>query len=76
MFESNTPGYELLEKALKELESLNSRSLPSLNAFLEKNNLFMKKEDYRVLRSLMFKNKKWKMVRVYDYRIERRGKKK
>jgi hypothetical protein len=75
MFEPKAPGFELLEKELKELETLNSRTMPSFNAFLAKHNLFMKKEDYKVLRELMTKNKKWKLVRVYDYQITRRGKK-
>lgn len=76
MFERETPGYELLESTLKELEQLGSTSLPSVNAFLEKHNLFMTKADYKVLRELMFKNKKWKLVRVYDYQIVHRGRKK
>jgi len=76
MFEKATPGFELLESTLKELEQLGSASLPSVNAFLEKHNLFMTKADYKVLRELMFKNKKWKLVRVYDYQIVRRGRKK
>lgn len=75
MFEKATPGYELLEQELSELERTGAVSLPSINAFLEKHRLFMKKEDYRVLRGLMFKNKKWKMVRVYDYKVIKRGKK-
>lgn len=75
MFEPSTPGYELLEQELSELERSGSISLPSLNAFLEKHNLFMKQDDYRALRNLMFKNKNWKMVRVYDYKIVKRGKK-
>jgi hypothetical protein len=74
MFEKSTPGFELLEKELLELERTESTSLPSLNSFLEKYNLFMKREDYRSLRSLMFKNRRWKMVRVYDYKIVKRGK--
>jgi hypothetical protein len=76
MFEPKVPGFELLEKELKELETLNSTSMPSFNAFLAKHNLFMKKEDYKVLRELMYKNKKWKLERVYDYQIVRRGRKK
>lgn len=76
MFEKATPGFELLESTLKELEQLGSTSMPSVNAFLEKHNLFMTKADYKVLRELMFKNKKWKLVRVYDYQIVRRGRKK
>jgi hypothetical protein len=76
MFEKATPGFELLESTLKELEQLGSTSLPSVNAFLEKHNLFMTKADYKVLRELMYKNKKWKLERVYDYRIVRRGRKK
>ena len=76
MFEHKSPDYTLLENTLKELEQLNSTTLPSVNAFLEKHNLFMTKADYKVLRELMYKNKKWKLERVYDYRIVRRGRKK
>jgi len=76
MFEQKLPDYTLLEKELKELETLNLISMPSFNAFLAKHNLFMTQADYKVLRSLMTKNKKWKLVRVYDYQIIRRGKKK
>jgi hypothetical protein len=76
MFEKATPGFELLEKELKELETLNSTTMPSFNTFLAKHNLFMTKIDYKVLRDLMTKNKKWKLVRVYDYQIVRRGRKK
>jgi hypothetical protein len=76
MFEPKAPGFELLEKELKELETLNSTSMSSFNSFLAKHNLFMTKADYKVLRSLMTKNKRWKLVRVYDYEIRRRGKKK
>ena len=76
MFEPKAPGFELLEKELKELETLNASTMPSFNAFLEKHNLFMTKADYKVLRDLMTKNKKWKLVRVYDYQIVRRGRKK
>jgi hypothetical protein len=72
MFEPSTPGFELLEKELSELEKVGSH-LASLNAFLETHHLFMKQDDYKVLRSLMFKNKRWKMVRVYDYKIVKRG---
>jgi hypothetical protein len=76
MFEPKAPGFELLEKELKELETLNLTSMPSFNAFLAKHNLFMTQADYKVLRNLMTNNKKWKLVRVYDYEIVRRGRKK
>jgi hypothetical protein len=76
MFERQTPGYELLEKELKELETLHSICMPSLNAFLLKHNLFMTKVDYKELKKIMVTNKKWKIRPVYDYEIVRRGKKK
>lgn len=76
MFEKTTPGYELLEKELKELENINSLIMPSLNAFLAKHNLFMTKTDYKELKKIMVHNKKWKIRPVYDYKIVRRGKKK
>jgi len=76
MFEKTTPGYELLEKELKELETLNSTCMPSLNAFLQKHNLFMTKADYKELKKIMVLNKKWKIRPVHDFEIVRRGRKK
>lgn len=69
-------NYQLLEAKLKELESLEQRILPSLNHFLQENNLFITKEDLKVLKKLMTQNKKWKMQFVGDWQIVRRGKKK
>jgi hypothetical protein len=76
MFNRETPGFELLEKTLQELESLGSRSMPSLNAFLELHHLFMTTQDYKELKKIMVDNKKWKIRLVHDYEIIRRGKKK
>lgn len=76
MLEHKTPGFEILEKELNELERLGIISLPSLNAFLEKHNLFMTKEDLKELKKIMKENKKWKIICVYDRKIIRRGKKK
>jgi hypothetical protein len=76
MFEKTTPGFEILQKELDELERLGGTSLPSLNAFMEKNRLFMTKQDLIELKKIMKENKKWKMVCVYDRQIVRRGKKK
>jgi hypothetical protein len=76
MFNREIPGFELLERELKELELLNSRSMPSLNAFLEKHHLFMTEVDYKELKKIMVGNKKWKIVPVHDWSIVRRGKKK
>ena len=75
MFEPKTPGFELLEKELKELETLNSRTMPSFNAFLAKHNLFVTKNDIKMLRTLLKDNRNWKLVKVTDYHITRRGKK-
>lgn len=76
MFTKETPGFELLQKELDDLERLGATSLPSLNAFLEKNHLFMTKADLTELKKIMTKNKKWKLVCVYDRQIVRRGRKK
>jgi hypothetical protein len=76
MFERQTPGFDVLQKELDELERLGGTSLPSLNAFLEKNRLFMTKQDLFELKKIMKENKKWKMVCVYDRQLVRRGKKK
>lgn len=76
MFNKTTPGFELLQKELDDLERSGGNCLPSLNAFLEKNHLFMTKIDLQELKKIMTQNKKWKMVCVYDRQIVRRGKKK
>jgi len=76
MFEPKAPGFEILQKELDELERLGGTSLPSLNAFMEKNRLFMTKQDLIELKKIMKENKKWKMVCVYDRQLVRRGKKK
>ena len=76
MFEKSAPGFEILQKELDELERLGGTSLPSLNAFMEKNRLFMTKQDLIELKKIMKENKKWKMVCVYDRQLVRRGKKK
>jgi len=75
LFEKQNPGFELIEKEIKELELLNLNSL-SLNSFLEKHHLFMTSQDYRTLRTLLKENRKWKLIRTTDYKIVRRGKKK
>lgn len=75
MFEPKTPGFEVLEKELKELETLGTSFL-SLKVFLAKHNLFVTKQDIKSLRSLLKDNKKWKLVKVTDYQLQRRGKKK
>jgi hypothetical protein len=76
MFEKATPGFEILQNELDELERLGGTSLSSLNAFMEKNRLFMTKQDLIELKKIMKENKKWKMVCVYDRQLVRRGKKK
>ena len=77
MFEKTTPGYELLQRELDELERLGGTSLPSLEAFLQKHNLYMTAQDYKELKKIMVQNKKWKIRPTHDYEIiRRRGKKK
>ncbi len=75
MFEQQTQGFDVLEKELKELETLGSSFL-SLQVFLAKHNLFVTKQDIKTLRSLLKNNKNWKLVKVTDYQLQRRGKKK
>jgi len=76
MFESKqTPGFEILERKLKDLEIIGYTFL-SLKSFLETNNLFVTKQDIRTLRTLLKDNKNWKLVKVTDYQLQRRGKKK
>jgi hypothetical protein len=74
MFEKQNPGYELLEKSIKELEILNLDSL-NLSDFLKKHNLYMTAQDIRTLRTILKYNKKWKLYRSVEYKIVRRGKK-
>lgn len=73
--EQNSTGIELLEQELKEMEKLGLDSLPSLNHFLETKNLYVTREDVRTLRTLL-KKKKYKLIRVYDYAIVKRGRRK
>jgi hypothetical protein len=75
MFEKATPGFDVLEKELKDLESLGSSFL-SLKVFLAKHNLFVTKNDIKMLRTLLKDNRNWKLVKVTDYQLQRRGKKK
>jgi hypothetical protein len=74
MFERQTPGFDVLQKELKELETLGSSFL-SLKVFLAKHNLFVTKQDIKMLLTLLKDNKNWKLVKVTDYHITRRGKK-
>ena len=75
MFEKTAPGFDVLEKELKELETLGSSFL-SLKVFLAKHNLFVTKNDIKMLRTLLKDNRNWKLVKVTDYQLQRRGKKK
>jgi len=74
MFEKTTPGFDVLQKELKELETLGSSFL-SLKVFLAKHNLFVTKQDIKTLRTLLKDNKNWKLVKVTDYQLQRRGRK-
>jgi len=75
LFEKQTPGYDVLENELKELEQLGVSFL-SLKTFLEKHNLFVTKQDIKTLRSILRTNRRWKLVKVTDYQLHRRGVKK
>lgn len=75
MFEKTTPGFDVLQNELKELETLGSSFL-SLKVFLAKHNLFVTKQDIKTLRTLLKDNRNWKLVKVTDYQLQRRGKKK
>ena len=70
--ENKTPGFEILENVLNELERLGSHSLPSLNQFLADKQLYVTREDIKELRKFL-KDKKYKLVRVQDYAIIKRG---
>lgn len=73
--ENKTPGFELLEKQLEEMERLGIYSLPSLNQFLNDKRLYVTKEDIKELRKFL-KDKKYKLLRIFDYTIIKRGHKK
>lgn len=75
MFERQTPGFDVLQNELKELETLGSSFL-SLKVFLAKHNLFVTKQDIKTLRTLLKDNRNWKLVKVTDYQLQRRGKRK
>ena len=76
MFEQTNNNFNLLQKELDELERLGGTSLPSLEAFLQKHNLYMTSQDYKELKKIMVANKKWKIRPTHDYEIIRRGRKK
>jgi hypothetical protein len=71
--ENKTPGFEILEALLDEMERVGSHSLPSLNHLLDYKGLYVKKEDIRALRQWL-KERKYKLVRVTDYAILKKGK--
>jgi len=70
--ENKIPGFEILEALLDELERVGSHSLPSLNQFLNDKQLYLTREDVKELRKFL-KDKKYKLVRVVDYSIIKRG---
>jgi len=73
---NNIFGFALFEKTLEDMERQGITSMPSLNHWLDKHNLYMQKQDVRALRFLLKAGKKYKLVRVVDYKVVRRGKKK
>jgi hypothetical protein len=70
--ENKTPGFEILEALLDEMDRVGTYSLPSLNQFLNDKQLYLTKEDIKELRKFL-KDKKYKLVRVSDYSIIKRG---
>jgi len=66
------PGFEILELKLDEMDRLGIYILPSLNQFLADKELYATQEDIRELRKFL-KDKKFKLVRIKDYKIVKRG---
>jgi hypothetical protein len=76
MFESKqTPGFEIIEKAISDIETIGSYCIPSLNHLLDYKGFYVTKDDIRALR-VWLKERKYKLIRVTDYAIVKRGKKK
>jgi hypothetical protein len=71
----NISGFQLLQQELENMERQGIAGLPSLNHFLESKHLYVTKEDIRALREIL-KKRKYKLIRVTDYAIVKRGKKK
>ena len=72
MVNNQIPGFEILELKLDEMDRLSLYVLPSLNQFLADKQLYMTKEDIKELRKFL-KDKKFKLVRIKDYKIVKRG---
>jgi hypothetical protein len=67
-------GFDIIQKAISDAESVGSFCIPSLNHLLDYKGLYVTKEDVRALRQWL-KEHKYKLVRVTDYAIIKRGKK-
>jgi len=67
-------GFDIIQKAISDAESVGSFYIPSLNHLLDYKGLYVTKEDVRALRQWL-KEHKYKLVRVNDYAIIKRGKK-
>jgi hypothetical protein len=73
MTNNQLPGYEIIEKALADMESVGSPCIPSLNHLLDYKGLYVTKDDIRSLRQWL-KERNYKIIRVTDYLIAKRGK--
>jgi len=68
-------GYEVIERALADLKSGWTDSIPSLNHLLDYKGFYITKDDVRGLRQWL-KERKYKLIKTTDYQIVPRGKRK
>lgn len=68
-------GFDIIQKAISDCESVGSFYIPSLNHLLDYKGVYVTKEDVRALRQWL-KERKYKLIRTSDYAIIKRGKKK
>lgn len=67
-------GFDIIAKAISDSESIGSYYIPSLNHLLDYKGFYITKEDIKTLRRWL-KERKYKLVKVTDYSIIKRGKK-
>jgi len=68
-------GFDIIAKAISDNESIGASYIPSLNHLLDYKGFYVTKEDIRALRQWL-KERKYKLIKVTDYAISKRGKKK
>ena len=72
---SQQNGFDIIAKAISDIETVGIDKIPSLNHILEGKGFYVTPEDIRALRQWL-KERKYKLVRVTDYAIVRRRRRK